>query len=303
MQQNANQNVFPEMSISPNVRDQMKNLKSVPALADARLETLEKLVEASEEVTLSQGQTLLRIKVIETHAFLLLEGSLRLLAEEPQRRELFTVGRLEPGELIGVVDLLRQGPCEAAIARQPCRLLSFPQALLLDLYLEDPGLKKGLDQLSSPCEGAVVLGKQLGLLNPPPPDGKEWIIEQLQYSNSTNVGNPIQLLSSLIRGEEELVGLELSEEEKEQLQTKCRLTLRFWRWNANKSGMQKVSSLNEQSSTRRIEKNIPHRENTWYPNEQLDLPAIGLREASSEGDLQGFKPIRGKGPVGQTWPL
>ena len=35
----------------------------------------------------------------------------------------------------------------------------------------------------------------------------------------------------------------------------------------------------------------------WYPSESLDLAAVGLREASSQADLQGFKPIRGKGPV------
>ena len=51
------------------------------------------LARASEEVRLSQGQTLLRGGVIETHAFLLLEGTLRLLGRDPVRNELFTVGR------------------------------------------------------------------------------------------------------------------------------------------------------------------------------------------------------------------
>ena len=91
-------------------RERFEAFKAVPSLAEARNKSLELLAEASEEVVLSQGQTLLRAGVIETHAFLLQEGALRLLAEEPQRRELFTVGRLEAGELIGVIDLLRQSP-------------------------------------------------------------------------------------------------------------------------------------------------------------------------------------------------
>ena len=45
---------------------------------------------------------------METHAFLLLEGTLRLLGQDPVLNELFTIGRVEPGELVGVIDLLRQ---------------------------------------------------------------------------------------------------------------------------------------------------------------------------------------------------
>ena len=41
---------------------------------------------------------MLRINTISTHAFIVLEGSLRLLALEPNHNELFTVGRAEPGD-------------------------------------------------------------------------------------------------------------------------------------------------------------------------------------------------------------
>ena len=49
-------------------------------------------------------------------------GALRLLAEEPFHSDLFSVGRAEAGELVGVVGLLRQSPCEGAIARRPTQL-------------------------------------------------------------------------------------------------------------------------------------------------------------------------------------
>ena len=68
---------------------------------------------------------------------------------------------MEAGEIIGVVDLLRQGPCEAAIARRPCLLLGFPMDLILQLYRTDPGLKRRLDGLTSKCEGAIVLANVL----------------------------------------------------------------------------------------------------------------------------------------------
>ena len=35
----------------------------------------------------------------------------------------------------------------------------------------------------------------------------------------------------------------------------------------------------------------------WRASERLDLISVGLREATKQSELQGFKPIRGKGPV------
>ena len=49
-------------------RERFEAFKAVPSLAEARNKSLELLAEASEEVVLSQGQTLLRAGVIETHA-------------------------------------------------------------------------------------------------------------------------------------------------------------------------------------------------------------------------------------------
>ena len=284
------------MTISPSNRERLETFKAVPAFADASDRSLELLAEASEEVNLSQGQTLLRSGVIETHAFLLLKGSLRLLAEDPQQRDLFTVGRLEPGELVGLVDLLRQGPCEAAIARQPSRLLSFPLALVLNLYLEDTGLKKGLDQLSSPCEGALVLRKVLEQLNPPPSDGVDWILENLLQSDHDESTKKIELLSSLLPDGELLVGQELTTAQKEKLQSQTSLPLRFWLFSCDKTEVQK----NRDSKTKKVSTTNPQNtkaQKSWRPGEQLNLEAVGLREASSQADLQGFKPIRGKGAV------
>ena len=284
------------MSISKTNRERLEALRAVPAFADAHESSLELLAKSSEEVSLGQGQTLLRVGAIETHAFLLIEGALRLLAEEPQRRDLFTVGRLEAGELVGVIDLLRQAPCEAAIARRPCRLLSFPLTLLLDLYLKDPGLKRGLDKLSSPCEAAIALTHHLEQLNPPPEDGKQWILEQLNHSELTDSSTSVNLLSSSVTGAESLVGLTISAEQKGELETRSTLPLRFWKWTPNATEVAEEKLENPKViSDNSFQKNETKK--SWRPVEQLDLTAVGLREASSQGDLQGFKPIRGKGPI------
>jgi len=283
------------MTITPSTQDWLVKLHSVPALAEASKKSLEQLAEASEEISLSQGQTLLRAGTIETHAFLLLDGALRLLAEDPFSKDLFTVGRLDAVELIGVVDLLRQGACEAAIARRPCKLLSLPLKLLLDLFQDDPGLRRGLQQLQSPCEGATILQKVLCELNPPPANAQQWILDQLQKSQNDSE-QAISLLSSVVAGGESWVGKKVDEIQLKELEQNSSLPLRFWRWSPTSViATAKAAEIapNVANTTNTNKSTV----NTWLPTEQLDLTAVGLREATSTTDLQGFKLIRGKGAV------
>ena len=86
------------MTLSTGNQERLQQLRRVPALAGAHDTSLELLASSAEEVRLSQGQTLLRVGVMETHAFLLLEGTLRLLGQNPVLNELFTLGRVHPGE-------------------------------------------------------------------------------------------------------------------------------------------------------------------------------------------------------------
>jgi HlyB family type I secretion system ABC transporter len=289
MQQDAQQGELPGMTLTPTHQTLVQRLRQVEALAGARENSLELLAEAAEEVSLSQGQTLLRNGVMESHAFLLLDGALRLLAKDPFSHDLFTVGRLEAGELVGVVDLLRQGPCEAAIARRPSRLLSLPLGLLLELLRDDPGLRAGLEQLQSPCEAAAVLSEVLQQLNPPPTDHQTWILEQLQNSNGTTQS----LLSSVVAGHEGLIGRSLTPDQREQLEHASSLPLRFWSWVPSTATAPATSVAAEPNT--KTETTAPK---SWRPEQTLDLSAVGLREASSQSDLQGFQPVRGKGPVG-----
>jgi len=270
-------------------------LKQVPAFAEASQKSLDLLAEAAEEVTLNQGQTLLRAGVLETHCFLLLDGALRLLAEDPFYNDLFTVGRLEKGELIGVVNLLRQGACEVAIARRPCLLLSLPGSLLLKLLQSDPGLRNGLEKIQSPCEGAHLLKKVIKQLNPPPLNGEAWVLEQLKASTSISTGQ--RLLSSVLPGSEEWVGRQLNSEEHESLSKQSTLPLRFWYWTpATAEGS--LSSIAEQTDRATSKGNQTKSLRKWEPIEHLDLTHLGLREAKSDSDLYGFKLLKGKGPVG-----
>ena len=119
-------------------------LQQTEELKQADQKSLQLLGEAAEIVELRQGQTLLRASCIESHAFLVIEGALRLLAKEPFNNELFSVGRVEVGQIVGIVGLLRQAPCEGAIARRPTKLISIPLELIAELIKTDTGLRKDL---------------------------------------------------------------------------------------------------------------------------------------------------------------
>ena len=278
-------------------------LRKVNAFKHATNASLKKLSAVCEEVKLDQGQTILRSSSVESHAFLVLEGSLRLLANEPFTRELFTVGKALPGDLIGIVDLLRQQSCEAAIARQPATLLSFPLETILVLIQEDPDLLKGLESIDSPCEGAFILSKIINKLNPPPEDPKNWILSYLKGKNANNdiekeQGKTCYLLSTAINGKENLIGKQITVQEKEELESLSKLPIRFWIWNKELAGDKQLEKNAQEDIAVKTETTVDKKDTySWHQGESLNFEKLGLKEAKEDFDLQGFKPIRGHGPL------
>jgi len=287
----------------------LEHLRQIPALASAQQTSLEALADAAQEVHLSQGQTLLRPRTLESHGFLLLDGAIRLLADDPVSGDLYTVGKAEAGELVGVVSLLRQGACEGGIARRACLLLSLPLDMLARLLLEDVGLREGISLLSSPCEAALVLGRYVQRLPQPPSDTQAWILHQLQGCRTSSVCSPemeVQtLLSSVISGHETRVGESIDAQELEKLQTANTLPTRLIHWLEQPtahnpgSGMVTTTAAEALGSTGGQEnKPTPPTESVaWRPGPSLDLSRVGLREASTSAELENFRPIHGKGPV------
>ena len=291
MQQDAAQDQVCAMTASVSEINRLEILKAVPELQQASSETLTRLAEASTLIQLRQGQTLLRAGTLETHGFVVIEGALRLLAREPFHSDLFSVGRVDAGGLVGVVGLLRQAACEGAIARRPSQLLSFPLDLLAALLKQDPGLAAGLQSHLSPCEGAAVLGAYLRSLPQPPDEACSWLLDQL---NSTDPSDQRALLSSVLEGHDTLVGTTISAEQQQQLSRASVLPLRFWTWSPKAT-----TRIPEPDGTATAPRaDVKPAAAQWQPGSTLDLSKLGLREAASRADLQGFKPIRGNGPVG-----
>ena len=285
----------------------MTGYKSVEFLqqvefTNAKSETLQEIAKEADLICLRQGQTLLRANTLETNCFVVVEGALRLLAKEPFNDDLFSVGRAEAYDLIGVVGLLRQSACEGAIARRPSKLLSIPIELINELRKRDSGLTEGLSKHCSPCEGAAVLREYLQKRPQPPSDACNWVLDQLKSSESaaSEAEKLTKLLSTSVSKYEEFVGTVITESQIEEIETESTLPIRFWYWNKSET-VEEETGNNKQYWNRgksKMESSDDENIKEWSPSSNLDLSRLGLKDASNQSDVQGFRIIKGKGPVG-----
>ena len=275
MQQNAQQDQVSTMTARVDPSNKMEILHGIEEFQQASLESLQRLATAAEFVNLRQGQTLLRAGTLETHAFIVMEGALRMLAKEPFNDDLFSVERADSGRLVGVVGLLRQSACEGAIARRPSKLLSIPLSILYDLMKEDQGLRNGMQKHWSACEGASVLRERLSKAAQPPADACKWVINQLNNSKpgTTSKGETKELLSSVLVNHEKLTGAIITEEQKRKLEENSPMPLRFWLGTPTKElgNTDEEARQNGEETTNSNRKNMNEViENTdWQPSGSL----------------------------------
>ena len=259
----------------------------------------EDLVNQSEIIKAKQGQTLSRSDVLEDSAFLIVEGTVRLLAKDTHG-ELYTVGMAREGDFIGLIDLLRQEPCEAAIARQESTLLKIPIELITKFILENKILIEKLNMLGSKCEKAKVLTRIYAGLTKPPLKEQEWIKTQI---NSGENDEPEKiLLSSVVEGYEKRVGEEVTDEEKEILKEKSKLPVRYIslaKVRIIKKNVDNITDrkIREEEKSKSGESMVLKSE-PWQLGDTLNYSDIGVREEHSINELTGFKLIKGKGLVG-----
>jgi ATP-binding cassette subfamily B protein len=100
-------------------------------LAQLSREGLETLRQSGQICRFSEGQLLSSAELIGDRVLVLLEGEARLLAERDGRP--FTLERLGPGAIVGLVSLLRAEACEQVSAITPVLALAIPDVCLLEL--------------------------------------------------------------------------------------------------------------------------------------------------------------------------
>jgi subfamily B ATP-binding cassette protein HlyB/CyaB len=89
------------------------------------------LRERGEIRRFAEGQVLSATDLIGDRVLVLLEGEARLLGERDGRP--FTLERLGPGAIVGLVSMLRAEACEQVSAATPVLALAIPDALMLEL--------------------------------------------------------------------------------------------------------------------------------------------------------------------------
>jgi len=273
------------------------------ALRDLPDDLSDLLFRESELISLNQGQTLLRPDIIESSCFLVVDGSLRLLSKDSLFDELFTVGQATSGDILGFIDILRQASCEAAIARRPSTLFSFPSAVILDLLLNNSVFHESVSRSSSPCELAFLLEKHISTSPSPPSSPKNWILEQIAHNDNSTITSPKKLLSSNITGWSQYVASSLTPETAAKIESQSKLPIRYVDWyeyipanNVNKTA--ESPKIDIPSSNSKSISATP-----WSHKESFDLSSLGIKESSTESDFRTFKIIRGNGLVNSNLAL
>ena len=277
--------------------DIQKLLKNSPYFLNSENHSIEQIIECSELVRVRQGQTLSRYGVLEESTFLLVDGSVRLLAKDTHDK-LYTVGKATAGDLLGVVDVIRQEPCEAAIARQESLLLKIKTKVIAELILKDEGLARSICKTKSSCEEAKVLTKVYSRMEKPPLDEQSWIKAQIQNKDVNQT--EVMLLSSLIEGEEEMIGRELTEKATEELKKKSKLPIRFisWRKTSNKNINSQHKAQESEQRKELINKDTGKQLNDEFDlGKTLDYVQIGVKEVNERDNYNNFKLIKGKGRI------
>ena len=99
-----------------------------------------RLDQESRLIRFEEGQILSQAERVGDRVLLLLEGEARLLGQRDGRP--FMLERLGPGALIGLASLLRAEGCEAVSAATPVLAAAIPDALMVDLLLQEEGLRR-----------------------------------------------------------------------------------------------------------------------------------------------------------------
>lgn len=132
-----------------------------PGFKDCSPTTLARVAQQLQPLRYRMGQALLRREQLPSQTVILYQGQMRLLGYDPQTRQPVTLGRLEPGAVLGWVSLVRGVPCETLIASEESVGLVMPAADFLDLLRQEPALGRYFGQQTSLAEVYDLLGQHL----------------------------------------------------------------------------------------------------------------------------------------------
>jgi ATP-binding cassette, subfamily B, bacterial HlyB/CyaB len=122
----------------PKIYDFFANLLPFAQLSK---EELAILADRAQFTRYRMGQTVLMREQMPAHIIIVYSGQVRLLAYNPQTQIPTTLQLLEKGEILGWAGVVRNQPCETAIASTEAVCINIPVAYFLELIDRTPQLE------------------------------------------------------------------------------------------------------------------------------------------------------------------
>ncbi|ASC71333.1 Cyclic nucleotide-binding domain protein [Halomicronema hongdechloris C2206] len=105
---------------------------------------LAQLLQGAQPWRYRIGQPILRRETLSQQVMVILEGHARLLGQDPRTQQPTTLQRLGPGELLGIISLIRGVPCETVIASTELIALPLPAYTILQFLEQYPAFGQAI---------------------------------------------------------------------------------------------------------------------------------------------------------------
>lgn len=136
-------------------------LARFPAFRGLDDDSLRWLAKRCKPFVCPVGQELLVPDRMPDHCFCVVEGSGRLLHDDPGLRRPVTLAMARPGDLVGWSGLVRRSPCEWVTASTTLKLIGFSSETFYELENDNVSFRSWLDTNDSPSEFISALAPAL----------------------------------------------------------------------------------------------------------------------------------------------
>lgn len=136
-------------------------LKDLPGFDQLSEAVLSSVAKEFQPLRYPMGRPLVSNRAMPQDFTLIYQGQVRLLGYDPRTDTPVTLSLLGPGAAVGWISLVRQIPCETAIASVETVGLKLPAATFLELLNHEPSIAQVYEHQPSVLEAFDVLGQQL----------------------------------------------------------------------------------------------------------------------------------------------
>lgn len=134
---------------------------NTPPFNKLAADIIEQLLEKLQPRRYRMGQAILTGQTMPSFCHIIVEGQVRILGKTPEFQTPLTLQLLKPGAVLGWISLVRQIPCETAIASSETFCLSLPAADFLTLINTEPVLTSAFSNRCTFIEAFELLSAEM----------------------------------------------------------------------------------------------------------------------------------------------